>query len=252
MTRRSWTEVADGVLVAHSRLYATTTTIVRDEDGAALLVDPSWTPDELADTAADLVELGVRVTAGFATHAHHDHVLWHPDLGDVPRYASGDTVALAARERQSNLDALGPAFGPDLLALVGRLSVRDSGFRPGLELVTHDAHSAGHTALWWPERGVLLAGDMLSDREIPLAAETGLAAYRVGLDLLLPAVRRARVLVPGHGSPTDDPMARWDADDAYLTALLHGRDSGDPRMQHPETGSDNRSAHRAQLSLLDG
>lgn len=252
MTRRSWTEVADGVLVAHSRLYATTTTVVRDADGAALLVDPSWTPEELADTAADLAELGVRVTAGFATHAHHDHVLWHPDLGDVPRYASGDTVALATRERLANLNALGPAFQPDLLALVGRLSLGDNGFRPGLELITHAAHSAGHTALWWPERGVLLAGDMLSDREIPLATETGLAAYRTGLDLLLPAVRLASVLVPGHGSPTTDPSARWDADDAYLTALLHGRDFDDPRMQHPETGSDNRSAHEAHRFLLDG
>jgi hypothetical protein len=36
------------------------------------------------------------VVAGFSTHPHWDHLLWHPRLGDVPRYA---TPGGAGRDR---------------------------------------------------------------------------------------------------------------------------------------------------------
>ncbi|MCK0115852.1 hypothetical protein MWU57_02310 [Isoptericola sp. S6320L] len=72
--------VAEDVLVRTSRRLATTSTLVlgrRSVEGrAALLVDPAWEPDELAAIAAEVSALGARVVAGFATHAHHDHLLW--------------------------------------------------------------------------------------------------------------------------------------------------------------------------------
>lgn len=103
-----------------------------------------------------------------------------------------------------------------------------------VELVGHDGHAPGHTALWLPERGVLLAGDMLSDVELPLPFwPDDLAAYLAGLDALSPVVAHAAVLVPGHGHPTTDPMARLDADRRYLEDVLTRGDSDDPRIGNP-------------------
>ncbi len=171
-----WAWVADGIAVTTSRRDATNTTLVLGGPAAdgrrALLVDPAWEPDELAWIAGDLARRGVEVEVGFATHAHHDHVLWHPGLGRRPRLASPATEALAAAGRGELVSALGPGWPADLAALVGRLHGVAGDRVPWggrtVELLVHDAHCAGHTALWIPDSGVLLAGDMLSDRELPL------------------------------------------------------------------------------------
>ncbi len=68
----------------------------------------------------------------------------------------------------------------------------------------HDAHAPGHAAVWLDAPRVLLAGDMLSDVELPLPLDPDdLPAYLDGLDRLAPYVARARVVVPGHDA--DDP-----------------------------------------------
>ena len=103
-------ELVAGVHVATSRQYATNTSVLLDGAGGALVVDPAWDPDELAAIPADLAALGVRAVAGLATHMHYDHVLWHPDLGEVPRWSSPGTVAAVAGSRE----AIAAGMGPDL------------------------------------------------------------------------------------------------------------------------------------------
>ena len=85
--RRVRTDGSIDLLVATSRRELTTSTVVV-ADGRALMIDPAWEPDELADLAAGLVGAGIEVVVGFATHAHHDHLLWHPGFGSVSRFAS--------------------------------------------------------------------------------------------------------------------------------------------------------------------
>jgi len=53
----------------------------------------------------------------------------------------------------------------EMVALVTRC--RGRGPVPG-EIIEHQAHAVGHAALLLADRGVLLAGDMLSDILIPL------------------------------------------------------------------------------------
>jgi len=77
-------EVVDGVWVATSTWFATTSTVLLDSRGGAVVVDPAFLPDELAAIPRDLDAMGVRCVAGVSTHEHYDHVLWHDDLGDVP------------------------------------------------------------------------------------------------------------------------------------------------------------------------
>lgn len=80
-------QVAEGVLVHRSALLRNNTVVVRGRDGV-LLVDPGITGGEMACLATDLRELGRSVVAGFATHPDWDHVLWHAELGDAPRYGT--------------------------------------------------------------------------------------------------------------------------------------------------------------------
>lgn len=242
-------EVAPGVLVTTSAIDTTTSTFVVDGEHA-LLVDPAWRPSELARLADLLDDRGLTVTAGFSTHAHHDHLLWHPRFGAAPRWASPRTAALAASERATLLDQMGPGWPPELLALLGAVEAVDGDRLPApweaVEIVVHDGHAPGHTAVRLADRGVLLAGDMLSDVELPLPeGPDDLPAYLAGLDALAPWVARAEVLVPGHGHPTHDPLARLDADRRYLDDLMTRGDSDDPRIGHP-----GMAEHHAHLQRL--
>lgn len=232
---RALQEVAPGVFVATSRRWATTSTLLVDDRGQVIVVDPAWDPDELAALAAEIAARSWQVMAGVATHHHYDHVLWHPDLGSVPRWGSATTVRVAEEQRSENLRELGPDFTGALGDLVGQLTVATDQTWGSLTMtvipLVHDAHAVGHTALLLPDAGVLIAGDMLSDVELPMPADddVGLANYVTGLDVLAPAVARAQLLVPGHGTPSADPAARLRADSDYVTAVRRGIDAADDR-----------------------
>src|SRR4029079_12575954 len=74
---------------------------------------------------------------------------------------------------------------------------------PQVRVVEHPAHSPGHAALVVEDRGVLVAGDMLSDVFVPMLDDFGDAndpveEYLVGLGVLQRAAERVDVVVPGH------------------------------------------------------
>lgn len=252
--------VAPGVLVATSRRDATNTLVVLGRCDAVLLVDPAWTPDELDGLDRELRARRLRPTAGFATHAHIDHLLWHPGFGAVPRWATAETVRRAGGERQALLRELGPGydrraidrFGAVLPPPMGSGDVLpwDAG---AVRVIRHDAHSPGHAALWLPAQRVLIAGDMLSDVEVPLldAGDPLGSEYAAGLTALAPAAERALVVVPGHGRPGTDGAARLAADRAYLAALRTGGQPDDPRLSDPAMFS-AWSAARAAAARVAG
>jgi hydroxyacylglutathione hydrolase len=239
---RRLTEVAPGVLVATSSFQLTTTTVVAGGDEGCLLIDPGVTVAELAQLTADLRDLGVRPTAGWSTHPHWDHVLWSAKLGVVPRYATPAAVAVAKAGRAelarvAQRDAPGHDF-----RLLGRLTPLDGDAiawdGPAARLIVHDGHAPGHGAVFLSGSGVLVAGDMCSDVEIPLldlAAADPLGDYRTGLERLA-SVRGVRYLVPGHGSvgDADEFRRRLAADALYLDALTLGKPFSDPRLSGPQ------------------
>lgn len=242
-------ELVPGVLVATSRRYSTTSTVLLDGRGGAVVIDPAWDPDELAAIPADLEVLEVRCVAGLATHEHYDHVMWHPVLGPVPRWSTPGTVAHLARERDRLLAPLVEYLTPDLVEIAGRLqALAGSEFPwagPSARVVVHDAHAPAHLALVVDAWGLLVSGDMLSDVELPMPADDDvtLETYAEGLERLRDAVLAARWLVPGHGTPTDRPADRFWADMRYLDALLAGRASDDPRIDDPAM----QDLHRANV-----
>jgi glyoxylase-like metal-dependent hydrolase (beta-lactamase superfamily II) len=231
-------EAAPGVWVATSRRYGTTSTVILDGHGGALVVDPTWDPDELAAIPADLAVLGVRCVAGLSTHVHYDHVMWHPDLGDVPRWTTQGTVAMVEADREKVVAPLVGDLPDDLVDVAARglapiLGERLEWSGPTAYVHVHHAHAPHHLALELPDLGVLVAGDMLSDIELPMPddADVDLATYRAGLESLEDVVRRSRVLVPGHGTVGDRPLDRWAQDVRYLDDLERTGASDDPRVQ---------------------
>src|ERR671920_1729144 len=229
-------EVADGVWVRQSAWVWSNAIAVRGE-GGLILVDPGIHGSELDELADDVDRLGIPVVAGFSTHPHWDHLLWHSRFGDVPRYATPACAQLAgeARERAQAMAAESASGIPlELVALVTPLPA-DGGPVPG-ELIEHQAHAVGHAAILLADRGVLLAGDMLSDVLIPLfdpRQSDQVSAYETALDRLEEGARHVDVVVPGHGAVAEGPevAARLAADHAYIDARPRGEGPGDARLE---------------------
>ena len=249
-------EIAPGVLVATAEYAVTTSTVVTAGDGGCLVIDPAVSVADLAALAAELASGGLRPRAGFATHPHWDHVLWSRDLGDVPRYAAPRAVTIAAGERAGLVSGVEKSAPGHDLELFGRLVALPEGADripwdgPAARVIAHDGHAPGHGAVFLPGTGVLVAGDMLSDIEIPLLDTTcddPLGDYRAGLERLA-EVSGVRWLVPGHGHVGDagEFRRRLDADIRYLKMLAAGEPFDDPRA----TVDWQRQHHMHQLKCV--
>jgi glyoxylase-like metal-dependent hydrolase (beta-lactamase superfamily II) len=234
-------QVAEGVLV-HESEFCQSNAVVVQGGGGVLLIDAGVLGDELACLANDLSDSGQTVVVGFSTHPHWDHLLWHPRLGEAPRYGTA-RCADTARDRLSNgIDAR--RFGIpdevplDLLGLITGLpadTARIPWDGPEVRITEHQAHAPGHAALLIAERGVLVAGDMLSDVLIPmldLNAADPIQDYLAALRLLDGVAADVDVVVPGHGSigGADQVHARIDEDRAYVHALGDAHVPSDPRI----------------------
>jgi len=127
----------------------------------------------------------------------------------------------------------------DLLGLITGLPADATQFPwdgPRVRIIEHQAHAPGHAALLIGERGVLVAGDMLSDVLIPILDLNGAADpiedYLAALQLLEGVAGDADVVIPGHGSVggADQVRARIDQDRAYVQTLADAHVPGDPRV----------------------
>ena len=258
-------EIADGVF-AHTSEFMQTNTLVVQGDSGVLLIDAGVRRDEMECLAQDLRQRKIDVVAGFSTHPHWDHLLWHPALGNAPRYGT-ERCAATVRERlpdaaaKARVTAMMP---PDLvehvpLELLGEIDGLTGDHvpwdGPSVRVVEHRAHASGHAAPVIDERGVLAAGDMLSDILIPMldfGSDDPIGDYLVSLDLL--EAIGMYVIVPGHGSAAnaDQLRKRLELDRNYLHALRDRREADDPRLaQDAIYGDAMRGVHERQVSLRD-
>jgi glyoxylase-like metal-dependent hydrolase (beta-lactamase superfamily II) len=126
---------------------------------------------------------------------------------------------------------------------------------PQTRIIEHQAHAPGHAALLIEERGVLVAGDMLSDALIPMLdpnAADSIEDYLAALRLIESVAGDADVLVPGHGSigGADQVHARIDQDRAYMQALRDAGAPDDPRVGPSATFDWMSGVHERQLQQL--
>jgi glyoxylase-like metal-dependent hydrolase (beta-lactamase superfamily II) len=265
-------QVAEGVLIHTSEFMQSNAVVVQGRAGV-LLIDPGVTGSEIACLAHDLRELGQPVVAGFSTHPHWDHLLWHAPLGAAPRYGTARCAA-TVRERLSDPGAkarVATLIPPDIveqipLDLLGVISGLPADAAqipwdgPHVRIIEHQAHAPGHAALLIEERGILVAGDMLSDVLIPMLDLNDTADpiedYLAALRLLEGVAGDVDVVVPGHGSigGADQVHARIDQDRAYVQAVRDAQVHSDPRLGPSATyGKDwLPDVHARQLQRLAG
>jgi glyoxylase-like metal-dependent hydrolase (beta-lactamase superfamily II) len=262
------TQVAEGVLTHQSEFCQSNAVVVPGRAGV-LLIDPGIQGPEMACLANDLSDSGQAVVAGFSTHPHWDHLLWHAQLGAAPRYGTARCAATVgvllsdpgwkARIAQWIPPDIAEQVPLDLFGLITGLpagTVRIPWDGPRVRIIEHQAHAPGHAALLIEERGVLVAGDMLSDVLIPMLDLNDTADpiedYLAALRLLENAADDVDVLVPGHGSigGPDQLRARIDQDRAYVQALRDAGVPGDPRVGPSATFDWMSGVHERQLQHL--
>ena len=261
-------QVADGVLVHQSEFCQSNAVVVQGQDGV-LLVDAGIHGSEMAGLARDLQALGRPVVAGFSTHPHWDHLLWHPDLGPAPRYGTARCAAVI-RNRMSGpdwRDSVAAMIPPDIAEQISwdqfglitglpEATVHIPWAGPEVRVIEHQAHAPGHAALVVKGRGVLIAGDMLSDVLVPMLGLMGasdpIEDYLAALGELESAADNVEVLIPGHGSiaGADQVRDRIALDRAYVEALRDGGTSDDPRVGPSAVFPWVRDVHEGQLQRL--
>jgi glyoxylase-like metal-dependent hydrolase (beta-lactamase superfamily II) len=222
------------VVVATSRVYQTTCTLVRS-GGEAFCIDSPILPDELEVLPALAEQAGFTVVGLLATHADWDHLLGRYAFPQAPLGCAETTAGrlindpgdaqrkLRGFDEEFYVDRPGPLSlpGAQRLPVPGKIEVGEH----ELELQPADGHTVDGMAVWAPWARVLVCGDYLSPVEIPML-HASLDAYLATLSRLEPLVEQAEHVVPGHGGPIDGTRAAaiLREDRAYLEAL---RDDGE-------------------------
>jgi glyoxylase-like metal-dependent hydrolase (beta-lactamase superfamily II) len=219
------------VLVATSRVWQTTCTVVRS-GGEAFAIDSPVYPDELEVLPAVLGQAGFPLSGLLATHGDWDHLLGRLAFPDAALGVAETTAARLTGEPGAAARSL-RAFDDEhylvrprplslghfqALPVPGKLGVGEQ----ELELHTADGHTPDGMAIWVPWAGVLVCGDYLSPVEIPMLSEGGSRiSYLATLRRLEPLVEQAAAVVPGHGEVLDSvrALAILREDVAYLEAL---------------------------------
>jgi len=229
----AWTDLGNGVRVRQSVAFAMNSTLLLHPDHA-LVVDPGVLPSELDDLASAVQASGAAEVTLFLTHAHWDHVLgrpWWPGARVIAhdRFAAGvrahrEDILARARE---GLQTLGETWERGFEPFRPHSEVSGLHFMKldPWPLVFRDApgHHDTQLSLHLPDRRILIAADMLSDRELPILSRP-CAVYRRTLEELLPLANNGAIetLIPGHGAIArgqEEVLARLDRDLAYLYAL---------------------------------
>jgi len=221
------------VLVATSRIWQTTCTIVRSGD-ECFVIDSPVLPDELELLPAVLERAGFSCSGLLATHADWDHLLGRLAFSGAALGVAETTAArlsaepgAAARELRA-FDEQHYVHRPAPLSLgqvqalpvPGRCEIGET------ELECHPAegHTADGMAIWIGWARVLVCGDYISPVEVPMISEGGSrGGYLATLQRLEPLVASAAYVVPGHGEVLDGARAaailREDVN--YLAKLPH-------------------------------
>jgi glyoxylase-like metal-dependent hydrolase (beta-lactamase superfamily II) len=220
------------VVVATSRAYQTTCTLVRS-GAEAFCIDSPIFPDELEIVPALAEQAGFTVVGLLATHADWDHVLGRYAFPEAPLGCAETTAARLVSEpgnAQRKMREFDEEFyverprplslpSAQRLPVPGKLEVGEH----ELELQPAEGHTEDGMAIWVPWARVLVCGDYLSPVEIPMLQGRGtVSAYLATLARLEPLVDEAEHVVPGHGGPIDGVRAAaiLREDRGYLEALL--------------------------------
>lgn len=180
--------VVDGVVVEANGL-------VVEAEGAAFLVDATWTEAQAEALYGWIAGRGLSVAGVVITHGHRDRG------GGLPALQLHEVSSWALPRSADDLD--GQGFGrPDHVLnpekarrlFEGRLEV----FFPG------KGHTRDNLVVWMPERGLLFGGCLVRGSEDEVIVGTRgsvLSRWEKTIDAVAARYPDARIVVPGHGRP---------------------------------------------------
>jgi hydroxyacylglutathione hydrolase len=262
-------QLTPNLWVAQSELYLTNSGIFLSGEQACL-IDPAVFPHEIEAIARFVAKQKAVPQTIVLTHSHWDHILAPKHLPGIKTIAHTNYLAETSGENglrirrqveqwaaHSGVECKEPFVIPnpdEIFADTLEVTVGNQ----TLNLIHAPGHAADQLVVYHQCQGVLWAGDMLSDLEIPYCHH--LALYEQTLKRL--ASLDVRVLIPGHGHATTDAEEirfRFAHDRAYLAGLREGVEKAVDEgktiaetvemcskmsYRHPET---NREAHEKNV-----
>ena len=259
------------ITVFTSAIFQTTTTLLQTPN-AIFLIDPNWLPHEIVRIKEYLesVRKDRRLYLVF-THSDYDHIIGYGAFPDARVIASEAFARKKDKEKDvheavdwDNQHYVYRDY-PILYPRVDIVIDKDGNAMHFDGTVLTFYFAPGHTKegmyLIFEPAGAWIAGDYLSDVEIPLI-EDSLDAYRRTMaktDRILRA-HQINWLVPGHGTVTDsrdEILRRRDHATEYLDDLEHAIKTNGPfpankyRQRYPFWNS-LQKAHSNQLLRWSG
>ncbi len=172
------------------------------------------TRNEIRNIQGFLANSGMKCEGIILTHFHWDHIMGANDYGYLDIYAHKEfprelkahlqetNRAIEKWAAESNEVSLKPDDFPapnHLLEDGSRLCVGDT----NLVFFHTPGHTSDHVSIFEESSGVLWAGDILSDVEIPFISKSILDFLQT-----LDKVSKLKIttIIPGHGSPTSDQV----------------------------------------------
>ncbi len=219
--------------IFESALFRTTSGLYTG-NGALVLVDPTWLPDEVAAIRHYLDDLtGKQGLHLIFTHSDYDHIIGDGAFPEAKTVASRAFTESADKAEQVRLirefdekyylDRHYPVGYPEIDFVIDEDEQFLAAGEARLSFWLAPGHNPdGILTLIEPD-GILFAGDYLSDVEFPFVYHS-FRAYRetlVKIDILVRS-GRVRILIPGHGSvctTTEEMQKRLSAAHAYLDTL---------------------------------
>ena len=173
-------QVAEGVLVHQSELLQNNAVVVQGRAGV-LLIDPGiqgpkWPASRttFASWASPLWQASRRILIGITCSGTPSSAKRPVTAQPAARPTMRDLLSNAdwkARVAEGLPPEIAEEIPLDLFGLITGLPAETAQIPwdgPKVRIIEHPAHAPGHAALLIEERGVLVAGDMLSDVLIPM------------------------------------------------------------------------------------
>lgn len=225
------------ITVFQSEIYKTTSTIIQTND-CVIVVDPTWLPSEIEKIKQYVYNIkGNRSLYHLFTHSDYDHVLGYGAFPDAVVIGSEELLKFSETpdkvqhvldeietfDHQYYIDRPYKISFPKLDIVIYKDGKTFQIGETKLTFYIAKGHTEDGLMMVVNSLGVLIAGDYLSDVEFPFIYDSS-NNYEETMNKL-PAIMKKhqiRLLVPGHGNPTnchDEILDRQRKSLHYIAAL---------------------------------